>query len=136
MRRVLSIDFTASNMLLQIRKKVSEVNGILIFSNVPHTVPTGKNLLHYLENFGFSGNVEGVEVFSELSDALEWVEDKILTEEIKDEVDEAYSLEDFEFFEGASPDALKKLKSVIHEKNFKKGEKIFSTGDSGGEIFL
>lgn len=136
MRRVLSIDFTATNMLVQIRKKVQEVKGVLIFANVPQTVPTGKNLLRYLENFGFSSEGEGIEFFSELSDALEWVEDKILLEEFKDEDDKPYELEEFEFFEGASENAMKTIKMAVHEKEYKKGDTIFKIGDSGGEIYF
>lgn len=136
MRRVLSIDFTASNMLLQIRKKISENNGIFIFSNVPLSVPTGKNLMHYLENFGFSGAVEGVEVFPELSDAIEWVEDKILVEKNYDTDDTPYRLEDFDFFEDISSEALKTLSSGISRKVYQRGDKIFNIGDMGGEIYF
>ena len=136
MRRVLSIDFTATNMLLQIRKKIEKVNGVLIFSSVPQSVPTGKNLLHYLENFGFSSLGVGIEFFPELTDALEWVEDKILQEEFQDEDDKPYELQEFEFFEGASEKAMSTLKVGVHEKEFKKGETIFKIGDSGGEIYF
>lgn len=136
MRRVLSLDFTATNMLVQIRKKIEEVNGVLIFSNVPHAVPTGKNLLHYLKNFGFSSDGVGIEVFSELSDALEWVEDKILKDEFQDEDGKPYELGEFEFFEGASEKALSTLRMGVQEKDFIKGDTIFKIGDIGGEIYF
>jgi CRP-like cAMP-binding protein len=89
-----------------------------------------------LENFGFSSEGVGIEVFSELSDALEWVEDKILQEEFHDEDDKPYELGEFEFFEGASEKALSTLKVGVQEKEYKKGETIFKIGDSGGEIYF
>jgi sulfate permease, SulP family len=136
MRRVLSIDFTASNMLVQIQKKIQEVKGILIFSNVPLSVPTGKNLLKYLGNFGFTVESGGVEVFAELSDAIEWVEDTILQEENRHRESKNFDLDRFEFFEGANIKALRTLLSEVEEKEYYKGDKIFSIGDLGGEIYF
>ena len=136
MRRVLSIDFTASNMLVQIQKKIKDVNGTLIFSNVPLSVPTGKNLLKYLANFGFTHEGGGVEVFPELSDAIEWVEDSILSEISKKHESKNFDLDRFEFFEGANAKALRTLISEVEEKEYYKGDKIFRIGDEGGEIYF
>ena len=136
MRRVLSLDFTASNMLQQIRKKVNDNKGILIFSNFPQTLPPNITFLDYLKNFGFNSEGNGFMSFKDLSDAIEYVEDKIITEGLSGETIEPLDLSEFEFFEGISQRALVTIKSVVRELNLKKGDKVFRLGEKGGQVYF
>ncbi len=137
MRRVLSVDFTAANMLTQIKRKISESGGMLIFSSVPVSVPTGQNVRGYLETLGFARESHEVLFFEDLDAALEWVEDEYLREAGADSITHhAYDLSEFSFFRGASAQALSTLRQSVEERTYCCGEKIFRRGDAGGEIYF
>lgn len=136
MRRVLSVDFTAANMLTQIRRKIVENGGQLIFTSVPLSVPTGQNIRQYLETLGFAPHEGRVRFFAELDSALEWVENEYLRESACGEDDTPLGLSEFEFFSGVSEQALAALKENIVEKNSADGGLIFRYGDAGGNIYF
>lgn len=136
MRRVQSIDFTATNMLQQIKRKIIQNNGIMILSSFPTAAKTGKNLLEYLKNFGFQTEGSDVLVFNEMSDAIQWVEDKMLGFEPDQYEESPLQLEEFEFFKNASSRSIKTILGITSEKRFLKDEKIFRIGDTGGSVFF
>ena len=136
MRRVLSVDFTAANMLNQIKRKIVESGGQLIFASVPLSVPTGQNIRRYLENLGFAPHEGRVSFFPELDAALEWVEDRCLSESECADDGGPLDLAEFEFFNGVSAQAIEKLREKIEEKSFTDGSRIFRFGDPGGNIYF
>ncbi|HPA72642.1 MAG TPA: SulP family inorganic anion transporter, partial [Spirochaetota bacterium] len=137
MRRVLAVDFTAANMLTQIKRNINRRGGSLIFSSVPMSLPTGQNVREYLEMLGFAQESGNVMFFRELDDALEWVEEEYLREEDLDSRKRRpLRLAEFEFFAGISEKALETLERSVEEKKFAGGEKIFSLGDPGGDIYF
>ncbi len=137
MRRVLAVDFTAANMLTQIKRNINRRGGSLIFSSVPMSLPTGQNVREYLERLGFAQESGNVMFFRELDDALEWVEEEYLREEDLDSRKRRpLRLAEFEFFAGISEKALETLERSVEEKKFAGGEKIFSLGDPGGDIYF
>jgi len=110
MRRVLAVDFTAANMLTQIKRNINKRGGTLIFSSVPRSVPTGQNVREYLEMLGFPQESGSVRFFHELDDALEWIEDTYLLEaELDSQKRRPLKLGEFEFFAGISDTALETL---------------------------
>lgn len=137
MRRVLSVDFTAANMLTQIKRKIVEGGGQLIFASVPLSVPTGQNIRHYLENLGFTPYEGRVSFFPQLDGALEWVEDRLISDsEGAAAGSRPLELREFEFFSGVSELALAALLAKIEEKSFPDGGRIFRFGDTGGDIYF
>lgn len=137
MRRVLAVDFTAANMLTQIKRKINENGGTLVFSSVPLSLPTGQNVLRYLENLGFAQESGSVLFYNELDDALEAIEDEYLREEDLDSRKRRpLRLAEFEFFTGLSPQALVMLENSVEEVKYSEGQKIFSQGDAGGDIYF
>ncbi len=137
MKRVLSIDFTAANMLTQLRSKISEKGGKLIFSSVPLSVPTGENVRAYLEQLGFEESNEQVNFFQELDDAVEWVEDEYIKEFLPERLHgKALELSEFDFFNNFSTQSLSTLSQYLVDKKLSNDNKIFSIGDKGGEIYF
>ncbi len=137
MRRVLSIDFTAANMLSQLKKKIVEGGGVMIFTSVPASLPTGLKVRSYLEKLGFSREGGQVRFFPETDNALEWTEEKYLNEAMPDRVHgKALELEEIDFFKGIPGDALVNLKRHVIEKHYAPGEIIFSRGDPGDELYF
>ncbi len=136
MRRVQSVDVTAVHMLDQIRDILGERKGFLIFSQLP-VLPSGRNMQKYFDQVGLVREKSPVKVFGELDEALEWVEDRILSETVC-EVDErhALQLQEFDLFNGRKAETIAALEQCLDMRTCKAGEKIFSLGDKGDELFL
>ena len=138
MRRIQSVDFSATHKLEQIEVQLEEHGGCLIFSNIPSNLPSGQDLRSYFEQVGLTSHMEKVKTFAELDDALEWTEDQLLQQEYAVPTQNLKPLElgEIDVLKGLSPDALNTLRSCAVEKTFSTGQKIFSHGELGDELFL
>ncbi len=137
MRKVLSIDFTASHMFTIIYSRILANGGFLFFSSIPIDLSSGKNIRTYFGNFGFSENTS-LRYFDDLDSALEFVEDEILTEVFSNYrmSGNEMKLSEFEFFNGVAPTLMKKMEKYFHPKKIQNGKFIFSKGDEGDEIYF
>ena len=137
MRRVQAIDVTAVHKLDQIKDMLAERQSFLIFSQLPHSLPSGRDMQQYFDQVGLVRPESPVRVFNELDDALEWVEDRILAESIcKLGEREALGLGDIELFSGRKAETLMALEQCMEKRSCNAGEKIFKRGDTGDELFL
>jgi len=138
MRRVLSLDYTAANMLRQIHTRVKENEGYLVLSSLPLSLPTGQNIKSYLIELGFSEDEMNLRFFPELNAGLEWVEDELLRESILKAGNKIEKLEigGFEFFQNASPRAIETFRQLMKSQHFKPGEPIFTYHDKSSEIYF
>ncbi|MGZ8248930.1 STAS domain-containing protein, partial [Methylomagnum sp.] len=80
MRRVQSVDVTAAHVLEQIKDQLAEREGFLIFSQLPSRVPSGLDMQRYFNQVGLVRNQRAARIFSELDEAVQWIEDRILEE--------------------------------------------------------
>ena len=137
MRRVQTVDVTAAHMLDQIKDMLAERHGFLIFSKLPQNLPSGRDMQQYFDQVGLVRPESPVRVFDELDEALEWVEDRILKEAIC-ELGEATALGlgEIELFKGRKAETLTALEQRMDKRVYKAGEKIFTRGDTGDELFL
>ncbi len=83
------------------------------------------------------GVLESVTVFDDIDRAIEWAEDKLLTEALPErEGDHEITLQEVGILRGFVPDDIAAitphLKRVVHTK----GSVIFSEGDPGKELFI
>jgi SulP family sulfate permease len=138
MRRVRSVDLTAVHMLEQWEAQLRERDGMLVFSSVPKALPSGLNLRHYLDEVGLVAPQSPARSFDQLSDALEWAEDRILEEEGRVRLAEETSLglREIDFLKGRGEETLRHLEACVVERGCDAGEPIFRQGDTGDEIFL
>lgn len=137
MKKVQGIDITAMHVLEQIRDMMEEKGGYLLFSNIPQKIPSGLNMRAYFEELGIANGHENVKIFYDLDDAIEWVEDRIIeTEPLLASEQEAISLHEFEMFKAKKEETIAHLEEQMQKLSFKNGDKIFSAGDTGDEIFL
>jgi len=137
MRRVQSVDVTAAHMLEQIEDTLAERGAWLLFSQLPHSVPTGQDMAGYFSEIGLARPERHAQVFDELDDALEWVENRILAESgIAPGAQQALELREIGLFQGRKQETLADLEAAMEKRTFKAGERIFSIGDSGDELFL
>jgi SulP family sulfate permease len=137
MRRVLSVDFTAANMLRQIHSRIKSRNGFLIFSSVPLALPTKQNIKSYLEDLGLI-ETENLKFFDNLDLSLEWIEDDILSKKkIKiSEKEESLQLSEIELFKDLDEIIISALKMCIEEHSYSANETIFEIGEESRAIYF
>ncbi|CAB1367505.1 SLC26A/SulP transporter family protein [Denitratisoma oestradiolicum] len=137
MRRVQTVDVTAAHMLDQVKAMLAERNGYLIFSQIPHNLPSGKDIQQYFDQVGLVQPDSPVRIFDELDEAMEWVEDRIIAEAALDLVEESeLALGEIELFRGRKEQTLTAFEQCLEKRSYKAGEHIFAQGDTGDEIFL
>lgn len=137
MRRVQSVDVTAAHLLEQITDTLAERGGYLIFSHVHHKLPSGRDMQQYFDQVGLVRGGNPVRVFSELDEALEWVEERLLAEAaLQREAERPLELAEIDLFKGRKPETLAALEACMEKRSYKAGERIFARGDSGDELFL
>jgi SulP family sulfate permease len=136
MRRVQSVDVTAAHTLDLIEDTLAEKDGYLLFSHLPRNVPSGKDMKHYLDVVGLSQQ-HRIRVFAEMDGALEWIENRILDEERMERPDQKLlSLAEMDMFAGRREETLEAMQVAMEERFLPAGQKLFSSGDVGDELFL
>jgi len=137
MKRVQTVDLTAAHILLQIKDILHDNGGYLILSRLPHKLPSGDDMESYFNHVGLLRHLSPIKVFDDLDDAIEWVENKILRDNVlHTDQETTLSLNDFNLFKGRKSDTLAEIETLLVSKSFQTGDYIYSTGDSTGEIFL
>ena len=137
MRRVQSVDVTATHMLEQVKDMLAEHQGFLIFSRLPSHLPSGRDMEQYFDTVGLVQKQAQVRVFGDLDDALEWVEDRIIAEAtIQREAEKPLNLHEIDLFNGRKEETMVALEACMEKRQVKSGERIFTSGDTGDELFL
>lgn len=137
LHRVQTIDVTAAHMLGQVRDMLAERDGNLILAHIPQKLPSGKDIRQYLDEVGLIGEGSTVKIFDEANQAQEWVEDRIIAEASLDLAAETtLSLTDIELFKHRKAQTLEALEQQMVLRSVRAGERIFSRGDTGDELFL
>ena len=138
LRRVQALDYTAAHMLEQIEAMLTDRGAFLVFSSLPATLPTGKDLKAYFDHLGLVKRERNVRIFDDIDQAIEWVEDRILDEAGLGEDVSAppLVLRDFDLFREFDPDSLRILAGAIQERTVGPGEAVFRRGDAGDEVLF
>jgi len=137
MRRVQSVDYTAVHMFEQIESILKERQGRIFLTDLTYAL-SGESGDKYFAEVGLVKPGSHIAIFEESFNALEWVEDFILSEKklYHSHLEKPLELQEIEIFSRMSPERISTLRSVIQEKSCPEGEKIFGTGSSGDEIFF
>jgi len=139
MRRVQSMDYTAAHLFEQMQAMLEERGGRLLFTGMPSGLHDSRNFEGYLAQLGVVRKEGGGIMISQTMDsALEWMEDRILEEYnvIKKGDGPALKLKDFDLFRGLDDDQIKGLLGCVSEISVQEGQRIFSAGDPGDELYL
>lgn len=138
MRRVQSIDLTATHVLEQIKDRLAQAGAFLIFTEIPRGLPSGLKMKRYLTDVGLVKSSSKALAFRHMDQALEWIEAQLLVEADCCRDDDAPPLElaEFEQVLGWQPGTLTQLSSIMDERLFEAGEKIFAAGDAGGKLLF
>jgi sulfate permease, SulP family len=139
MRRVLSMDFTAAHLFEQMQAQLEERGGRLLFAGMPSSLHDSRDFKRYLAQLGIvREGSDGIMIFQTLDSALEWMEDRILQEYnvIKKGDGPPLELKDFDLFRELNDDQIKALSDLVSTVSLQAGQRIFSEGDPGDELFL
>jgi SulP family sulfate permease len=138
LRRVQSLDLTATHVLEQIKDQLEETGAYLIFTEIPKGLPSGLKMKKYLKEVGLVRDTSKAMAFRELDEALEWVEEKILEEAGGAGAEEETLLElgELELFHGRKPETLAALEACMEQRHVKAGKKIFKAGEEGDQLML
>lgn len=137
MRRVLDVDVTAAHVLEQAEDTLAERQGFLIFSHFAQKVPSGRDLEHYFKEVGIARAERYGRIFDTRDDALQWIEERILAEELPSRAGETpLQLREMGLFSGRKEETLIALEACMEMRSFRAGEKIFSRGELGDELLL
>jgi SulP family sulfate permease len=138
MRRVQSLDLTATHVLEQIKDRLESVGAYLIFTEIPHGLPSGLKMKRYLREVGLVRDTSKALAFRQLDEALEWVETQLLDEAsyLVEDGDPPLDLAELEALLGWQPSTLTDLEPIIEHRHIKAGETLFEMGEPGGELIF
>jgi len=139
MRRVQSMDYTAAHLFEQMQAQLEERGGRLLFAGMPSGLHDSRDFERYLAQLGVvREGGEGIMISETLDSALEWMEDRILEDfNVGKKGDEQpLELKDFDLFRGCDKRKIEELAANIVERSAPEGQRIFSVGDTGDELFL
>ncbi len=138
LRRVQSLDLSATHALEQIKERLDAAGAYLIFTEIPRGLPSGLKMKRYLREVGLVRDTEKALAFRDLDQALEWIESQMLsTEPGLTPVDEApLELDEIETLLGWRPGSLTAIASVIEERRYAAGTKVLNLGGPEDELLF
>jgi SulP family sulfate permease len=138
MRRVQSLDVTATHVLEQIKDTLEHHGGCLVFCDIPKGLPSGLKMKRFLKDTGVVRPTNSAFTFQQLDEALEWIEAQEMaarSEQPNDGV--PVELADIPFLAGCSPEAMTALAANVELRTVKAGKRVFKAGgDSDALYFL
>jgi SulP family sulfate permease len=136
-RRVQSMDYTAGHLFDQIRYRLAEREGALLFCGMPSSGPQRQDIERYLDQLGVLGT-GGVQVFDTRDGALEWMENRVLEAAgwSAGDDDPALPLHQVDFFRGMDDASLDQIRRITSERTLEGGEPLFARGDAGDEMYM
>ena len=137
LRRVHSMDYTAGHLLEQMRARLRERDGELLFSGMPSHLPSRQDIQGYMAELGLVQR-DGIRVFETRDGAIEWMEDRILEAEgwVPPSEEQVLELRAIELFNDLDPASIGDLATVVQPLAVPAGGRICSSGDTGDELFL
>ena len=137
MRYVQSLDYTAAHLFGLMHAQLVERGGQLLFSGMPSSVLDGRDFQRYLAEMDLL-TAHGVMISETLDGALEWIEERILTEAgcNAEKPERQLDLPDFDLFRGFAANLLAELAGCMRGLTVAPGERIIKHGEEGDELFL
>jgi len=137
MRRVQSLDVTATHVLEQIKDRLEAHDAYLIFCDIPKGLPSGLKMKRFLKETGVVRPTNKAMAFRELDEALEWVESQRLEGGgLAKSVETAMEIADMPMLAGLSSRVVAALAASVAVRSVQAGKKVFKAGDVGDELFI
>ena len=137
MRRVQSLDVTATHVLEQIQSRLEENNGYLVFCDMPKGLPSGLRMKRFLKDTGVVRRTNKAFVFQDLDSALEWVETlRVATAPADPSETALLELNELPLLSEQPQDALQALAQRLESRSIKAGKKVFKAGAADNGLFI
>ena len=138
MRRVQSLDVTATHVLEQIKDRLEANDAYLIFCDIPKDLPSGLKMKRFLKETGVVRPTEKAMAFKRLAEALEWIDGQHPGSLIAapSEVAPLQDLAQMPFAADLPPDSLLVLEGALSQRSLKAGKKFFKSDANGSELFI
>ena len=138
LRRVKSMDFTAAHLFEQMKARLADNGGELLFSHLPSGLATSHDVEDYMAQLGLVRGGKGIRVFDSRDGAIEWIEDQTLDAHgwTPEEEGEALALGDIEIFSEFDDATIRELAGIVDTRSVPAGGTICLQGDKGDELFL
>lgn len=138
MRRVQSLDLTATHVLEQIKDRLEAVGAYLIFTEIPRGLPSGLKMKRYLREVGLVRDTSKALAFRQLDEALEWIESELLkaASYVAEDNGPPLELAELEHLLGWKPATLTSLAQIIEQQHFPAGTRVFDAGTPGGDLLF
>ena len=134
--RVQSMDMTASQMIERIRSNLANHQARLVLTRVPDRLPNGRNLRSYIDQMGLLSD-NSSKVFTELDQALEWIEEETLVQEgYVHPQGQGLPVAKFELFHGMGPSELEALDRCKEVRTYQDGELVLEPTSLGRALML
>jgi SulP family sulfate permease len=134
--RVQSMDMTASQMIERIRSNLANHQARLVLTRVPDRLPNGRNLRSYIDQMGLLSD-NSTKVFTELDQALEWIEEEtLLLEGYVHPQGQGLPVAKFELFHGMGPSELEALDRCKVVRTYQEGDVVLEPTSLGRELML
>lgn len=137
MRRVQSLDVTATHLLEQIKDRLEECNGYLLFCDIPKGLPSGLKMKRFLKETGVVRPTNKAFAFRQLDEALEWIDVQERAAAKDGSVENRQmDLQAMPFLVGCSREAIAALAEAVELHKVKAGKRIFKSGTECNELFF
>lgn len=137
MRRVQSLDVTATHVLEQIKDRLEEKNAYLVFCDIPKGLPSGLKMKRFLKETGVVRPTNKAFAFRQLDEAIEWLETHDLTDaQTASTTVRHLELRAMPLLVGCSNAAVAALEAAVELHTIKAGKRIFKAGVTCNELFL
>lgn len=137
MRRVQSLDVTATHVLEQIKDRLEENDAYLVFCDIPKGLPSGLKMKRFLKDTGVVRPTNKAFAFKQLEDALEWVEARELTPSPAEAITtETLDLRAMPVLVGCSDESLGALENVTQLRKVSAGKKIFKHDKDDDSLYF
>ena len=136
MRRVHSLDVTATHVLEQIKDRLEEYDAYLIFCDIPKGLPSGLKMKKFLKETGVVRPTTKALAFRQLDDAVEWVESEMLAGFPEPDHSTPMDLAQMPLFAGCSAPTLAALEDATYLRSIKEGKKLFKPDEESDELFF
>ncbi len=136
MRRVQSLDVTATHVLEQIKDQLEEHDAYLVFCDIPKGLPSGLKMKRFLKETGVVRPTNKAFAFRQLDEALEWVEAQSRLQAQTDAQQPALPLADFPMLQGQAPESVAVLEAMGSFHTIKATKKLFKTDIQPSDLVL
>ena len=139
MRRVQSLDYTATHLFDMMHDQLKERGGGLLFSGMPSTLPSRQDIQGYMQRVGLIHEEGGdIKIFETRDEAVEWMENQILATYgwTHEGEEEALDLGEIELLREFDEDVINDLRACAQEVTVPAGGRVFGAGEEGDEVFL